>query len=157
PEAAPKQAPPKQAPGPKPAAGEGGRRGSRRRRRRSGARAEPSALEQMAAQGPRTLQTLPSEGLVLEEVIDAMRDEYGYPATRRRGGPAGGPARGPQAAPEGAPSPVELRATPGLPAGRRRQEAEGRPDRPRGTRQALPSRGVERARWRCYGWVSEGL
>ena len=35
----------------------------------------------MAAQGPRTLRTLPPEGLVLEEVIDAMREEYGYPAT----------------------------------------------------------------------------
>src|SRR6266851_831493 len=62
---------------------EGARRsGGRRRRRRSGvSRAEPTALEQMANRGPRVLQTLPADGLVAEELIDAMREEYGYPAT----------------------------------------------------------------------------
>ncbi|MGH2717835.1 MAG: hypothetical protein ACRDJU_04570, partial [Actinomycetota bacterium] len=35
----------------------------------------------MADRGPRTLQTLPSEGIVLEELIGSMREEYGYPAT----------------------------------------------------------------------------
>lgn len=61
---------------------EGARRsGGRRRRRRSGAsRAEPSVLEQMANR-PRVLQTLPADGLVAEEIIDDMREEYGYPAT----------------------------------------------------------------------------
>src|SRR5438270_7815541 len=61
---------------------EGARRsGSRRRRRRSGAsRAEPSVLEQMANR-PRVLQTLPADGLVAEEIIGDMREEYGYPAT----------------------------------------------------------------------------
>jgi hypothetical protein len=69
--------------GPRPAGGESARRsGGRRRRRKSGAsRAEPSALEQMADRGPRVLQTLPADGLVAEEIIDNMRDEYGYPAT----------------------------------------------------------------------------
>jgi hypothetical protein len=58
------------------------RSGGRRRRRRSGvSRAEPSALEQMANRGPRVLQTLPADGLVAEEIIDSMREEYGYPAT----------------------------------------------------------------------------
>jgi hypothetical protein len=67
---------------PKQAAGDASRRGGRRRRRRSPSRAhEPSALEQMAAERPGTLQTLPSEGLVLDEIVDAMREEYGYPAT----------------------------------------------------------------------------
>src|SRR5437588_4117097 len=61
---------------------EGARRsGGRRRRRRSGAsRAEPSVLEQMANR-PRVLQTLPADGLVAEEIIGDMREEYGYPAT----------------------------------------------------------------------------
>ena len=35
----------------------------------------------MADRGPRTLQTLPPDGQVLEEVISNMREEYGYPAT----------------------------------------------------------------------------
>ncbi|HWD71485.1 MAG TPA: hypothetical protein VG779_03070 [Actinomycetota bacterium] len=61
---------------------EGARRsGGRRRRRRSGAsRAEPSVLEQMVNR-PRVLQTLPADGLVAEEIIGDMREEYGYPAT----------------------------------------------------------------------------
>ncbi len=65
-----------------PPGAEGARRsGGRRRRRRSGAsRAEPSVLEQMANR-PRVLQTLPADGLVAEEIIDDMREEYGYPAT----------------------------------------------------------------------------
>jgi len=37
-------------------------------------------LEQMANR-PRVLQTLPDDGLVAEEIIGDMRDEYGYPAT----------------------------------------------------------------------------
>jgi hypothetical protein len=37
-------------------------------------------LEQMANR-PRVLQTLPADGLVAEEIIDNMREEYGYPAT----------------------------------------------------------------------------
>src|SRR5207253_3227747 len=58
------------------------RSGGRRRRRRSGAsRAEPSVLEQMANRGSRVLQTLPADGLVAEEIIGSMREEYGYPAT----------------------------------------------------------------------------
>src|SRR5438067_1199587 len=66
-----------------PPGAEGARRsGGRRRRRRSGAsRAEPSVLEQMANRGSRVLQTLPADGLVAEEIIDDMREEYGYPAT----------------------------------------------------------------------------
>src|SRR5439155_14290941 len=66
-----------------PPGAEGVRRsGGRRRRRRSGAsRAEPSVLEQMANRGSRVLQTLPADGLVAEEIIDDMREEYGYPAT----------------------------------------------------------------------------
>src|SRR5437879_2880367 len=64
-----------------PPGAEGARRSGRRRRRRSGAsRAEPSVLEQMANR-PRVLQTLPADGLVAEEIIDDMREEYGYPAT----------------------------------------------------------------------------
>jgi hypothetical protein len=35
----------------------------------------------MANRGPRVLQTLPADGLVAEEIIDSMREEYGYPAT----------------------------------------------------------------------------
>jgi hypothetical protein len=35
----------------------------------------------MADRGPRVLQTLPADGLVAEEIIDSMREEYGYPAT----------------------------------------------------------------------------
>src|SRR5437764_12115593 len=66
-----------------PPGAEGARRsGGRRRRRRSGAsRAEPSVLEQMANRGSRVLQTLPADGLVAEEIIGDMREEYGYPAT----------------------------------------------------------------------------
>jgi hypothetical protein len=37
-------------------------------------------LEQMANR-PRVLQTLPADGLVAEEIIDDLRQEYGYPAT----------------------------------------------------------------------------
>jgi hypothetical protein len=37
-------------------------------------------LEQMANR-PRVLQTLPDDGLVAEEIIGDMREEYGYPAT----------------------------------------------------------------------------
>ena len=33
------------------------------------------------ANRPRVLQTLPADGLVAEEIIDDMREEYGYPAT----------------------------------------------------------------------------
>jgi hypothetical protein len=35
----------------------------------------------MANRGPRVLQTLPADGLVAEQIIDSMREEYGYPAT----------------------------------------------------------------------------
>ena len=42
---------------------------------------ELSVIEQMADRGSRTLQTRPSEGIVLEELIDNMREEYGYPTT----------------------------------------------------------------------------
>jgi hypothetical protein len=35
----------------------------------------------MANRGPRVLQTLPADGLVAEEIIDSLREEYGYPAT----------------------------------------------------------------------------
>src|SRR3989442_2977700 len=59
------------------------RSGGRRRRRRSGGArsSEPSVLEQMADRGPRILQTLPPDGVVAEEIIDDMREEYVYPAT----------------------------------------------------------------------------
>lgn len=33
------------------------------------------------ANRPRVLQILPADGLVAEEIIDDMREEYGYPAT----------------------------------------------------------------------------
>jgi len=33
------------------------------------------------ANRPRVLQTLPADGLVAEEIIGDMREEYGYPAT----------------------------------------------------------------------------
>ena len=35
----------------------------------------------MANRGSRVLQTLPADGLVAEEIIGSMREEYGYPAT----------------------------------------------------------------------------
>jgi len=90
PQAAPRKGAPRQRQAPQggqqgatPPGPEGVRRsGGRRRRRRSGvSRAEPSVLEQMANRGPRVLQTLPADGLVAEEIIDSMREEYGYPAT----------------------------------------------------------------------------
>ncbi|HVE76430.1 MAG TPA: hypothetical protein VND22_06660 [Actinomycetota bacterium] len=35
----------------------------------------------MAAPRPKTLQTLPPDGTILEELIDGMKEEYGTPAT----------------------------------------------------------------------------
>src|SRR5438067_4249366 len=115
-----------------PPGAEGARRsGGRRRRRRSGAsRAEPSVLEQMANRGSRVLQTLPADGLVAEEIIGSMREEYGYPATpqeyrlivrvapdeaerqtARRRREAAAPAREPGTAGEAAPGDGEEAAT----------------------------------------------
>jgi hypothetical protein len=52
----------------------------RRRRRRRGA--QSSALERMVAEGKTTtVQTLPPDGMVLDEVIAELRSEYGTPAT----------------------------------------------------------------------------
>ncbi|HWD09025.1 MAG TPA: hypothetical protein VHA57_08020 [Actinomycetota bacterium] len=63
------------------ASGEARKSGRKRRRRPgSGRPGELSVIEQMAAR-PKVLQTLPPEGVVLEELIDAMREEYGYPTT----------------------------------------------------------------------------
>ncbi len=35
----------------------------------------------MATPRPKTLQTLPPDGTILEELIDGMKEEYGTPAT----------------------------------------------------------------------------
>jgi hypothetical protein len=35
----------------------------------------------MAPQRPKTLQTLPPDGVVLEDLISSMQDEYGTPTT----------------------------------------------------------------------------
>lgn len=52
----------------------------RRRRRRRGQ--QSSALDRMVAEGKTTtVQTLPADGTVLDEVISDMRSEYGTPAT----------------------------------------------------------------------------
>jgi len=75
----------------------------------------------MADKGPRILQTLPPDGLVAEEIIDDMREEYGYPATpqeyrliirvaaeepeRQNGGRRRSPAESPAAGGERSPAP----------------------------------------------------
>lgn len=48
--------------------------------RRSGGPREASVLEQMRSL-PTTLQTLPPDGTVLEELIGTLQSEYGVPAT----------------------------------------------------------------------------
>ena len=81
-EAPPKQAAPAQGQAAGGAGADGAKRSPRKRRRRPGGKpAELSVLDQMATKKPKTLQTLPGEGLVLEEVIGNMREEYGYPTT----------------------------------------------------------------------------
>lgn len=55
--------------------------GRRRRRRRSGGATGASAIARMAGPRPRQLQTLPDDGIVLEELIATLRDEYGTPTT----------------------------------------------------------------------------
>lgn len=53
---------------------------SRRRGRRGGGAREESVLESMSSR-PRQLQTLPPDGLVLDELISDLKSEYGVPAT----------------------------------------------------------------------------
>lgn len=54
----------------------------RRRRRRRGRGQGGSALERMVAEGKSTtVQTLPADGTVLEEVIADMQSNYGTPTT----------------------------------------------------------------------------
>lgn len=55
---------------------------SRRRRRRRGRPITvDSALQQMAGVRPDRPQTLPPDGLVLEDLISTMQQEYGTPST----------------------------------------------------------------------------
>ena len=55
-------------------------RSRRRRGRRGGGAREESVLESMSSR-PRQLQTLPPDGLVLDELISDLKSEYGVPAT----------------------------------------------------------------------------
>lgn len=56
--------------------------GRRRRRRGRGAGGKiPSALERMAGPRPKSVQTLPADGIVLEELISTLQEEYGTPTT----------------------------------------------------------------------------
>ena len=55
-------------------------RSRRRRGRRGGVAREESVLESMSSR-PRQLQTLPPDGLVLDELISDLKSEYGVPAT----------------------------------------------------------------------------
>lgn len=40
-----------------------------------------SALQEMAGPRPKQLQTLPADGVILEELIADLQTEYGFPAT----------------------------------------------------------------------------
>lgn len=67
---------------PAPQAQPTGERTGRRRRRRRGRGQGGSALERMVAESrSTTVQTLPPDGTVLEEVIADMQDEHGTPTT----------------------------------------------------------------------------
>lgn len=61
------------------ASSQGAPSGARRGRRRRGGRTAPTALERMAR--PKRLETLPPDGVLLEDVVAAMQGEYGTPST----------------------------------------------------------------------------
>lgn len=55
--------------------------GGQQRSRASGGGQQRSATEAMAVARPRTLQTLPPDGVLLEDLISDLQTEYGTPTT----------------------------------------------------------------------------